>query len=85
MARPQQVGGLRKKAAEPGAGIFNAAIVDRYAERHVALAGRYAKMGEESREVGIGPLVVDNETAIDRRAVPVEGVAVTAETRGSLV
>ena len=85
IARPQQIGGLRDEAAQACAGIFDRAIVDRSGERHVAFPRLDAKAGEQGGEVRIGPLIVDNEAAIDRRAIPIEGIGMTAETWLGLV
>ena len=85
IARPQQVGGLRDETAQAGAGIFDRAVVDRGRERHVAFARLDAKAPEQGGEVRICALIVDDEAAIDRRAVPIERIGMTAEARLGLV
>ena len=40
---------------------------------------------EQGGEVRIGPLIVDDEAAIDRRAIPIERIGMTAEAWLGLV
>jgi len=62
--RAQQVGRLGE---EPGgrAGVFVGALVERDREGHLAGLRAHAQRREESHQVGIVRLVVDDETAVD--------------------
>ncbi len=62
---PQDVGLLGQQARAGSAGIFEAAIIQRNGERHVRSRGRHAQLLEKRGEIGIGLLVIDNESGID--------------------
>ena len=64
--RAKQIALLGKKARKVVAGIFDLAVRKRNGKRHVGQLRRYSQMGEQSRQIRIGQLVVDNKTGIDR-------------------
>ena len=57
---------LREQGGQILAGIFIIAMIDRHRKRHFGGRGFHADMVEQSGEIGIGRLVVDDEADIDR-------------------
>ena len=89
MRRKDGRNALRRCARKPeGAAIFEAAMVEADRERHVGLFGLDAEMIEERNEVGIVPLVVDDEADIDGLAPAtrhIERACVAAEAALALI
>ena len=47
------------------AGVRQSAALARDAHAHLGGLGRHAELAEEAQQVGVGPLVVDDEAAVD--------------------
>ena len=74
---------MREETADIAAGVFEAAIVQRRGEGHVAVARRHVEVLEQCDQVGIVQRVVDDEAGVDgERAATVidrDRVAVAAQ------
>jgi hypothetical protein len=81
----EQVSALSEQAAQIGAGIFKGAVVQRYREAHFRVLGADSQMREQSRQIGICGLIVDDEAGIDGVAADLDRVAVAAWTRRTLI
>ena len=65
-ARAEQVALFGKQTGKIGSGILDVAVGERNRERHIRQLRWNFKMSKKRREIGIGQLVVDNESGIDR-------------------
>ncbi len=64
--RLEEVAGLAKQCAEIVAGVFQFAVIDGDAKRHVTGSRRDTKMAEKRREMRIIGFVVNDKARIDR-------------------
>ena len=77
---------LGEQAVESdSAGVGQAAPVAGDAHAHQRRAGLHAQLAEQPQQVGVGPLVVDDEAGVDAQPMPVNGghvvgVGVPAQT-----
>jgi len=61
---------LREQRVEAGAVVFEAGFFAMHAEAHVAGLPADAEFVQQRDEIGIGPVVEDDETGIDRIPAP---------------
>ena len=66
MRQAKQIGPLREKAVQAPAGVLEACLLARDAERHVARLRLYSEFREEANQVRIGTIVVNDEPGIHR-------------------